>query len=67
MILLPGLVAIERMIHILFVSNLHDLAQDYVRALDHVLWQQPDDVSLWDYLQGPKVAFLAAAREQLGG
>jgi hypothetical protein len=57
----------ERMIHILFASNLHDLARGYVRALDHVLWQQPDEVSLWDYLQGPKVAFLAAAREQLSG
>lgn len=57
----------ERMIHILFASNLHDLARAYVRALDHVLWQQPEDVSMWDYLKGPKVAFLAAARDQLSG
>lgn len=55
----------ERMIHILFVSSLHDLARAYVRALDHVLWQDPAEVSLWDYLQGPKVAFLGAARDEL--
>jgi hypothetical protein len=55
----------ERMIHVLFASSLHDLARAYVRALDHVLWQEPDDGSLWDYLQRPKVAFLTAAREEL--
>lgn len=55
----------ERMIHVLFAGSLHDLARAYVRALDHVLWQEQEGVSMWDYLQGPKVAFLAAAREQL--
>jgi type II secretory pathway pseudopilin PulG len=55
----------ERLIHILFASSLHELARAYLRALDHVLWQEPADVSLWDYLQGPKVAFLSAAREEL--
>jgi hypothetical protein len=55
----------ERMIHVLFATPLHDLARAYVRALDHVLWQEPEGVSMWDYLQGPKVAFLAAAREEL--
>lgn len=57
----------ERMIHVLFASNLHELARAYVKALDHVLWQQPDDGTLWDYLKGPKVAFLTAARDQLSG
>jgi hypothetical protein len=55
----------ERMIHILFGSSLHDLARAYVKALDHVLWRESDDGSLWDYLKGPKVAFLAAARSEL--
>jgi hypothetical protein len=55
----------ERMIHVLFATSLHDLARAYVRALDHVLWQEPEGVSMWDYLQGPKVAFLGAAREEL--
>jgi hypothetical protein len=55
----------ERMIHVLFVTPLHDLARAYVRALDHVLWQEPEGVSMWEYLQGSKVAFLAAAREEL--
>jgi hypothetical protein len=55
----------ERMIHVLFATPLHDLARGYVVALDHVLWQEPEGVSMWDYLQGPKVAFLAAAREEL--
>jgi hypothetical protein len=55
----------ERMIHILFDSSLHDLARAYVKALDHVLWREFDDGSLWDYLKGPKVAFLAAARGEL--
>jgi hypothetical protein len=55
----------ERMIHILFASSLHDLARAYIRALEQVLWQKPDEGSLWDHLQRPKVAFLAAAREEL--
>jgi hypothetical protein len=55
----------ERMIHVLFATALHDLARAYVRALDHVLWQEPEGVSMWDHLQGPKVAFLAAARDEL--
>jgi hypothetical protein len=55
----------ERMIHILFGSSLHDLARAYVKALDHVLWQKLEDGALWDYLKGPKAAFLAAARSEL--
>ena len=55
----------ERMIHVLFASSLHELARAYVKALDHVLWQEPAEGSLWDYLRGPKVAFLAAARDEL--
>ena len=56
----------ERMIHVLFASNLHELARDYVKALDHVLWRAPADGLLWDHLKGPEVAFLDAAREELG-
>jgi len=55
----------ERMIQVLFATPLHDLARAYVLALDHVLWQEQQGVSMWDHLQGPKVAFLAAAREEL--
>jgi hypothetical protein len=55
----------ERMIHILFTSDLHELARDYVRALNHVLWQEPAEGRLWEYLRGPKVAFLDAARGEL--
>ncbi|MFJ5987616.1 hypothetical protein [Lentzea sp. NPDC092896] len=55
----------ERMIHVLFVSSLHELARAYVKALDHVLWQEPTNGSLWDHLKGPKVAFLGAARDEL--
>jgi hypothetical protein len=55
----------ERMIHILFPANLHDLAQAYLRALDDVVWQRFGDVPLWEYLRPPKVAFLDAAREAL--
>ncbi len=55
----------ERMIHVLFASSLHSLARAYVKALDHVLWQEPGDGSPWDYLRGPKVAFLDAARAEL--
>jgi len=55
----------ERLIHVLFDSSLHELARAYVRALDHVLWQEPEDGSLWDHLKGPKVAFLTAARAEL--
>ncbi|WP_410608435.1 hypothetical protein [Amycolatopsis sp. lyj-109] len=55
----------ERMIHVLFASNLHGLARAYVKALDHVLWQELEDGSLWDHLRGPKVAFLDAARDEL--
>lgn len=55
----------ERMIHILFDSSLHDLARAYVKALDHVLWRESDEGSMWDQLKGPKVAFLAAARGEL--
>lgn len=55
----------ERMIHVLFTSSLHDLARAYVRALDDVVWTEPAEGSLWDHLQGPKVAFLSAARDEL--
>jgi hypothetical protein len=57
----------ERMVHVLFASNLHELARGYVKALDHVLWRAPADGTLWAHLKGPKVAFLDAAREELGG
>uniref|UniRef100_UPI001ABFD02B hypothetical protein n=1 Tax=Amycolatopsis kentuckyensis TaxID=218823 RepID=UPI001ABFD02B len=57
----------ERMIHVLFASTLHGLARAYVKALDHVIWQEPGEGSMWDYLRGPKVAFLDAAREELSG
>ena len=56
----------ERMIHVLFASSLHELARGYVKALDHVLWHEPAEGSLWDRLRGPKVAFLGAARDELG-
>ncbi|WP_086665813.1 hypothetical protein [Lentzea kentuckyensis] len=56
----------ERMIHVLFASSLHELARGYVKALDHVLWQEPAEGTLWDQLRGPKVAFLGAARDELG-
>ncbi|MET8994639.1 hypothetical protein [Amycolatopsis sp. NPDC004169] len=56
----------ERMIHVLFSGRLHGLARAYVKALDHVLWQEPAEGSLWDHLKGPKVAFLDAARDELG-
>jgi hypothetical protein len=62
---LDGLWVCERMIHVLFTPALHALARAYVRALDHVLWQEPEGVSMWDYLQKPKVAFLTAAPEEL--
>ncbi|MET9227085.1 hypothetical protein [Lentzea sp. NPDC003310] len=55
----------ERMIHVLFASKLHELARDYVKALDHVIWQQPAEGSLWDHLKAPKTAFLKEAREEL--
>ncbi|EOD67083.1 hypothetical protein [Amycolatopsis vancoresmycina] len=55
----------ERMIHVLFAPALHSLARAYVKALDHVLWQEPGEGSLWDHLRGPKVAFLDAARDEL--
>ncbi|QKV77472.1 hypothetical protein [Amycolatopsis sp. Hca4] len=56
----------ERMIHVLFSGRLHGLARAYVKALDDVLWQEPAEGSLWDHLKGPKVAFLDAARDELG-
>ncbi|MFD9700063.1 hypothetical protein [Lentzea sp. NPDC059081] len=55
----------ERMVHILFASSLHGLARAYVKALDHVLWQEPAEGTLWDHLKGPKVEFLDAARKEL--
>ncbi|USX49861.1 hypothetical protein [Lentzea sp. HUAS12] len=56
----------ERMIHVLFAPSLHELARAYVKALDHVVWQAPAEGTLWDHLRGPKVAFLDAARTELG-
>lgn len=29
------------------------------------MWQEPADVSIWDHLQAPKIAFLDAARAEL--
>lgn len=55
----------ERMIHVLFASRLHELARAYVKALDHVVWREPAEGTLWEHLRGPKVAFLDAAREEL--
>lgn len=55
----------ERMIHVLFASDLHGLARAYVKALDHVIWQKPGEGTMWDHLRGPKVAFLDAARDEL--
>ena len=56
----------ERMIHVLFASSLHELARAYVKALEHVLWQEPAEGTLWDHLRQPKVAFLNAARDEMG-
>ncbi|MDX3658009.1 hypothetical protein PV646_11925 [Streptomyces sp. ID05-26A] len=55
----------ERMIHVLFAARLHELARAYVTALDHVVWQEPAEGTLWEHLRGPKVAFLDAARDEL--
>jgi hypothetical protein len=56
---------LERMIHVFFTQGLHERARAYVKALDRVLWEAPPDGTMWDFLQGPKVAFLDAARAEL--
>jgi hypothetical protein len=55
----------ERLIHVFVTPLLHERARTYVKALDHVLWEEPTDGTLWDFLQRPKVAFLDAARAEL--
>jgi hypothetical protein len=55
----------ERVVHILFTPTLHEQARRYVKATNDVLWEEPADVSMWDYLQGPKTTFLDAARTEL--
>lgn len=50
----------ERMIHVLFASSLHGLARAYVKALDHVIWQETEAGSLSDHLKGPR--WLSSAR-----
>jgi hypothetical protein len=57
--------ACERVIHILFTPTLHEQARRYVKAANDVLWEEPADVSMWDYLQGPKTNFLDVARAEL--
>ena len=60
----------ERVIQVLFPSDLHQRAWDYATAVDHVMWRQPDEIAaggvMWDLLQAPQRAFLAAAREGMG-
>jgi hypothetical protein len=56
---------LERMFHVFFTPGLHQLARAYVKALDHVLWEEPGEGTLWEFLQRPKVAFLDAARAEL--
>jgi len=55
----------ERMFHVFFPPALHELARSYVEALDHVVWEEPREVTMWEHLRGPKVAFLDAARAEL--
>jgi hypothetical protein len=57
----------ERMIHVLFPANLHDLARQYLRALDDVVWQKAGKVQPGEYLRPSKRAFLDAAREAMTG
>ena len=53
------------MFHVFFPPALHELARSYVEALDHVVWEEPREVTMWEHLRGPKVAFLDAARAEL--
>ncbi|GAA4582427.1 hypothetical protein GCM10023194_17090 [Planotetraspora phitsanulokensis] len=55
----------ERMIHVLFGASLHERARAYVVAINDILWEEQADEPIWDHLQGPKVAFLDAARAEL--
>lgn len=60
----------ERMIQVLFPSDLYQRAWDYATAVDHVMWRQPDEIAaggvMWDLLQAPQRAFLEAARDGIG-
>jgi hypothetical protein len=55
----------ERMIHMLFGSGLHQAARAYAKALNDIMWEEPADVSIWYYVQAPKIAFLDAAHSIL--
>jgi hypothetical protein len=59
----------ERMIQILFHQDLYQRAWDYATAVDKVMWRRPDEITaggpMWEALQEPQVAFLAAAREAI--
>ena len=55
----------ERMIHMLFGSDLHQRARAYVKALNDVLWEESADVSMGEHLRTPKIAFLNAAHTEL--
>jgi hypothetical protein len=59
----------ERMIFLLFGAALGDRAHAYARALNRALDRTVTEASRWDFvepLREPKVAFLAAAHEELG-
>jgi hypothetical protein len=62
---MDGLWIQERMIHVLFSSGFHQRARAYVKALNDVLWEETADVSIWDHLRPPKIAFLNAAHREL--
>jgi len=57
----------ERMIQVLFPPDLYECARAYATTVNRVMWREPAAIaangSLWDVLQDPQVAFLAAARE----
>lgn len=59
----------ERMIQILLPQDLHQRAWDLAKAVDGVLWRLPAETEaegdLWDVLQQPQRAFLAAARNAI--
>jgi hypothetical protein len=57
----------ERMFHVLFGrTDLQARARAYVKALNDVIWHNPPDGSMYEYLRGPKIAFLDAAHAELG-
>lgn len=58
----------ERMIQILFRPELYEHARAYATAVDQVLWREYayTEISMWENLQGPQVAFLRAAHAEIG-